>query len=260
MNGFLHRIAATALGSNPRVHPIVDPLYTSSRQPNLPNPPELHIEQIAQAHVAPPSSIASKSTDPGAAVALPADSPRDESQRRFWPHEPLIETRAERLTAAPAEAAEHFPRSGMAKAQQQDGSATEQPPELSRTHPAHGASNSPEVLIPRSEAGFRPAWGFVPIVVDNNAPEVASGPATNSGAQPFNRVGFKSAVGSARPIQKRDPALSNAAQAQTDDIQIHIGRIEVLAVSQPASRPAPPPARKGLSLDEYLRRRNGRAG
>jgi hypothetical protein len=43
------------------------------------------------------------------------------------------------------------------------------------------------------------------------------------------------------------------------EIQIHIGRIEVTAVPQ-AARPAPAPARKALSLDEYLRRRDGRAG
>jgi len=42
------------------------------------------------------------------------------------------------------------------------------------------------------------------------------------------------------------------------DRHIHIGRIEVAAIAPPAPRPAP--VRKSLSLDEYLRRGNGRQG
>ena len=47
-----------------------------------------------------------------------------------------------------------------------------------------------------------------------------------------------------------------APVAQSDDIQIHIGRIEVTAVAQPTPRPAAAPARKAMSLDEYLGRRH----
>ncbi len=46
----------------------------------------------------------------------------------------------------------------------------------------------------------------------------------------------------------------------SDDIRINIGRIEVIAVPPSAPRSTPAPARKGLSLDEYLSRRNGRVG
>lgn len=47
---------------------------------------------------------------------------------------------------------------------------------------------------------------------------------------------------------------------EPDEIHIHIGRVEVAAVSQPAARPAPAaPARKAMKLDEYLRRANERA-
>jgi len=50
------------------------------------------------------------------------------------------------------------------------------------------------------------------------------------------------------------------AERQGDDIQIHIGRIEVTAMPPTASRPMPVPARKSQTLDEYLRRGSGRAG
>lgn len=52
---------------------------------------------------------------------------------------------------------------------------------------------------------------------------------------------------------------SVAADRGTDEIQIHIGRIEVTAIHQPA--PTVPKARnKEISLDAYLKRRDGRAG
>jgi hypothetical protein len=47
---------------------------------------------------------------------------------------------------------------------------------------------------------------------------------------------------------------------EADEIQIHIGRIEVTAVPPAPARPAPVPNRKSPSLDEYLKRRPGRAG
>ena len=48
------------------------------------------------------------------------------------------------------------------------------------------------------------------------------------------------------------------AEREPDEIQIHIGRIEVTAVQPPAPR-APKPPDKAISLDAYLERRNGRA-
>jgi hypothetical protein len=47
---------------------------------------------------------------------------------------------------------------------------------------------------------------------------------------------------------------------EADEIQIHIGRIEVTAVPPAPARPAPVPNRKSPSLDDYLKRRPGRAG
>lgn len=69
-------------------------------------------------------------------------------------------------------------------------------------------------------------------------------------------------VGSLRPSagtkDARTARNSTAADRQTDEIQIHIGRIEVTAVHPPAPR-APKARDKEISLDSYLKRRDGRA-
>ena len=53
---------------------------------------------------------------------------------------------------------------------------------------------------------------------------------------------------------------AQSAQREADEIHIHIGRIEVAAIAQPAPRPAAAAARRSLNLDEYLGRGNGRRG
>ena len=67
----------------------------------------------------------------------------------------------------------------------------------------------------------------------------------------------------ARAAENTGARASNRSTSpphEPDEIHIHIGRIEVAAIAQPAPRPAAPPARKSLDLGEYLKRGNGRAG
>jgi hypothetical protein len=47
---------------------------------------------------------------------------------------------------------------------------------------------------------------------------------------------------------------ASAPRSEPDEIHIHIGRIEVAAVAPSPQRAAPPAPRKGINLDEYLRR------
>jgi hypothetical protein len=57
-----------------------------------------------------------------------------------------------------------------------------------------------------------------------------------------------------------NPRRFQPAQREPDEIHIHIGRIEVAAIAEPAPRPAAAQARRSVNLDEYLRRSNGRPG
>jgi hypothetical protein len=63
-----------------------------------------------------------------------------------------------------------------------------------------------------------------------------------------------------RPAALREMDTHAAGAAETPDVHIHIGRIELTAIAAPATpRRAPPASAKApMSLDEYLRRRNGR--
>jgi len=57
---------------------------------------------------------------------------------------------------------------------------------------------------------------------------------------------------------QRKPDVSNRSQSEPDEIQIHIGRIEVSAISPAAAPTAAKTPRKSSSLDDYLRRRDRR--
>jgi hypothetical protein len=61
-----------------------------------------------------------------------------------------------------------------------------------------------------------------------------------------------------RPGGDRAAPSSRPARG-SDDIHIHIGRVEVTAAAPPAPRPPPPPARRTVTLEEYLGRRDRRA-
>jgi hypothetical protein len=69
----------------------------------------------------------------------------------------------------------------------------------------------------------------------------------------------QSASGRARTESRESMRRAGQATREPAEITINIGRIEVTAVPQPAVRPAAVPARRSVSLDEYLKRGNGRA-
>ena len=62
-----------------------------------------------------------------------------------------------------------------------------------------------------------------------------------------------------RPLKMDWPGNEARPGREADEIQIHIGRIEVTAVPPAPARPAAQPVRKSLRLDEYLKRGRERA-
>lgn len=227
MKGFLHRIAASALGVEPRVHPLVEPLYSPRAQQISQPSPELSMERTAPVFDTLSSFSATGFRDTGEANnALSAKDTLHDGERSVASNE--NRTRQQRHQAGRNELAS----------------------QEAHIQPSH---------LPESTSVS--AWGFVPIVAAHNAPQAASDPAFGSGEQTQSRAFINKPKAPLRPPRRRDNSALPGGSAQPDEIQIHIGRIEVLAVPPPAtSRSAASPARKGLSLDEYLRRKNGRVG
>jgi hypothetical protein len=91
---------------------------------------------------------------------------------------------------------------------------------------------------------------YRPLVVDN--------PGRASEVRPF-KSSDTFISGSNRKTGQELPKRSEVATREPDEIQIHIGRIEVVAVPQQQAARAPAKStRKSVSLDEYLKR--GRRG
>ncbi|NML46843.1 hypothetical protein HHL11_24070 [Ramlibacter sp. G-1-2-2] len=111
-----------------------------------------------------------------------------------------------------------------------------------------------------SEAAVRPAIAAKPAapilstVQHVHHHTTVQAPARTTSATPSRAVLMARAA--QPPAARRDPA---PASAQPAPVQITIGRVEVRAVpaAQPDRPRAPAPAAPRLSLDEYLRRRNG---
>jgi hypothetical protein len=91
-----------------------------------------------------------------------------------------------------------------------------------------------------------------------NAPLVSGNLAPNPSGV-FDRSANRDGLQRLAPPQRRSPQ-SVSPQRPSDEVEIHIGRIEVTAL-HPAPAPSAPsrPARRAMTLDEYLRRRDGRA-
>ena len=135
------------------------------------------------------------------------------------------------------------------------------PPDARPAAPSHAAQRSEDrepkpAFVERGPGGQRdtqPANERMPAVtIQPSAPGPSRLLPPQPAPQPAEKIA-RTAVA--------DAAYRPAPPArEPDEIHIHIGRIEVAAVSQPATRPAPVPTRKSLNLDEYLRRASGRAG
>ena len=259
MRGFLQRVAASALRTAPKMHPLVEPIYAAPRveeQPvsSLRFEPAVHsvVPQPRVGQTAPPELSEDRSqSSRNVADPHPQNRPLDSflgPERNSV--EPLMQPSigksdtnsnpAERPSGATAGSSELSLES-----------ATASSPESSRT----GVQG--EIRSRGRES--------LPIVVERLMKADASdGPeAARMQTQPLRKEPEARTIAAQVNARRQQPAVlqpSRPTQSQPEDIQIHIGRIEVLAVPQAAPRPAAAPARKGLSLDEYLSRRNGRSG
>jgi hypothetical protein len=245
MSGFLQRLASGVLHAQPAIHPAVgtiwsaagmtgpgmgEPLATAEpfessvevrvpplpRRTDAPAPPATQpsTQQPAQPQIQPERSAPVSES----AVHKDAEQPAIAEAVAF---QPLVASPQRRVVSA-------LPPAPQANANPQQ-SETIPPPRHQATSPEHAGAQplhrietarllvpAPPIPVP-APAGARKAPSFLP------------------------------------PSQRQAQPAASLAE-EPDSIEIHIGRIEVLAAPpRPAQPAAPRPARKSLDLGEYLR-------
>jgi hypothetical protein len=238
MKGFLHRIANSVVRPQQAVHPFVESIYPAARG-----------ERAAEVLTAHEKLSASARTGMSLKGAPSEVAPKDLRSSIT----PSVSTLGERKELR-ATANEHpsfpllLPKHGP-----------EIPDPVQHVGQIEGDASSLSTqsrVAPRQE---QEGSEFVPIVVDHVSRADSADASRLPALRTQGEIEATVARGNTRRQAAQIPASSRSVPQQSDDIQIHIGRIEVVAVPPPAPRPATAPVRKGLSLDEYLSRKNGGA-
>jgi hypothetical protein len=228
MSGYLQRMVSNAQKPARSIHPILGSLYSA---PKYGAPPEaFQAEEDLVSSVRPEPG---RKTAPEAAPVLTrAIVPTPETLRRDEDPKKGTEARTslESLVAPRQKAATPL-------------EPNETPSEWESVKLVEPHAGAPEREV-------APRYPYQPLVEEADHP--ASAERTFGDSAPR-------ATGATRGPRRDPPPRVAQPGREPDEIEIHIGRIEVTAVPQVAVRPAAQPARKSLNLDEYLKRRNRRA-
>ncbi len=242
MSGYLRRLVDSVLHSHETVHPRTGSLFAPHRS-EANSPVELFGEsEMLAAHPAGSVSSAVAEAADAADAAEAAETAHTAPQPTARSQSPLLQSVANRPVRISEEPA-HEKVAQPARSEAKHDNVT-RPIEQPQRFVASKAQRV--VLKSKDDTG---ADGYVPLI-----------PPTRNDDTSIRREASKLSAGAStmRPESVNPPAeRSHRAERLPDDIQIHIGRIEVTAVQPPAPR-APKAPDTRISLDAYLERRNGR--
>lgn len=247
MNGYLQRLAASAIRPARSIHPVVGSRFS----------PTSRLE--------PMDSLEEIPVESSAAYAQPVVAPSEASSER-----PLVRTPPMQRRRRFSDAKTH-------------GESDFFSPLLDSTEPATGTANLQASALSRDpDQQTTPGSDANPVEAMEDLHELRTGSAsagteyhplvqlsprslppktlTFSASHDLQQIRAAAAPQNSRSTDNSRRAHPPQPPREPDEIQIHIGRIEVTAVQPPvAPRPAPRESRKSINLDEYLRRRNGRS-
>jgi len=249
MSGYLQRLVSNARTPGTAVRPLLGSLYSYSPSHGM----DVGLHEVEET-VASGQSSAIATPDPPPSQTIPA-SPESRSLQPAISHSlPGMNTLQAATSGSGVEAS-------RANQESVSGAQLEGPGPAKETGTAFtplAAEFRVGVMMRRAENNWRsletPSQQAIPQEPSKPlAPEVPR-PAEaafleNTSPPAPDRRGF----GRALPARH-----ATRVERDAEDIQIHIGRIEVTAVPPAPARPVVQPARKSLRLDEYLRR--GREG
>ncbi len=272
MTGYLQRMASSAIRPGGSVRPVAGTVFSASRYRPGPDPSVMEREILA---AKPDELDARRESAPRPPAREPTPLPQAARGPREAGPEPRrapLEVSAERPAAAegngrppvPARPrpdtestapAPGLPRAPEPRPDVRRAVARREavPPERVPARFQEGAesprSEAGEARTSRVEPGSR-ARPFAPVVAGDFRPAAPAKAIFPGTSDPARLAGNRERNGAGKVP---------AAPSEPDEINIHIGRIEVTAAQPAALRPAAPkPRRKAPSLDEYLRRRTGR--
>jgi hypothetical protein len=244
MTGYLYRKALSVLHPGTSIHPVVRPIFSMPGPRDAPDISLLMEENEQAAEPAPPhGELAPDPPAPRTSGLRAGPTPSQRlAETRAEPHEPDPRPAPPPRSDSPrAKAARDAPGNLFPMPQERSEATPSAAPSAARRGTAIGPSNSSEAEPVVPAPLFAPlqspqrALASVRVAADQPAPQAV--PQTTSG------------LPRKRPAASRDP----------EEVQIHIGRIEVTAMPPEPARTALRPQRTALPLGEYLRRRDGRA-
>jgi len=230
MSNFLQRVAAAVIQPQARLQPILGSIFAPAtlRSPADSFPAEAEISS---------QTFVPHRQEPIAAPSF--DTSRLAGRDRLFPttQEDFSPARSNRSTAADQPLLPAFSSPGDLR------KPTHAHPFMEDLGPA-SESSKPAAANHSASLG-----SYQPLIVASQQPAPK--------LQPREPMPTSAAIRTSRAEAAR---RSQPAQREADEIHIHIGHIEVAAITQQAPRPATAAARRSLNLDDYLRRGNGRQG
>jgi hypothetical protein len=250
VSGFLQRIAANVVAGRARLHPMGGSIFRDSDRGRDSEAWSVH-EDVTTFTDAPRAEVWAHQIPSATAEQREAVREEPPLQRTAAPaiepkrvYKPLI-------TVEPVEI--EFEAGAISRRQRESAAVTER--ESAPAKPGAFPADRPR----RTE---RPDLAELPSPPPLVRSEVPAAPqrVPSEVPAPTARMGAKTEV--SRPAQQQPSAFaarrSEPERDRPDEIQIHIGRVEVIAVSPAAPRPQAPPQRRSIDLEEYLSRSDGR--
>jgi hypothetical protein len=275
MKGYLQRMALSAITPGGSIRPMAGSVYS---RPAPRGGPEAARDILPakpdewESHPVPGPKASSRAPvpaqGPAEIIPLPPSAPKPPARPALRKH--VLEGKDIGMKREAPGAEDLFPSATSAARDADEG-----PPRAPRPGPHRGADAAENRPDPKG-AALPPDKPVVPghLPVEARPPEVVGRGPGEARERPFEPLvagdfppATSAAESRARPRDPRAPAggreraaaVPAGAPREPDEIQIHIGRIEVTAAPPPVLRPAAQKTqRKAPSLDDYLRRRNAR--
>jgi hypothetical protein len=254
MRGYLERLAASASRPQSRLRPVVGSIFAEGRREEMEEEAlPLVSERASEGRMVQPTPQAETNRPTQEPAATNAeDHPRKPLliSERPAAFSPLLPPKAAEVDPAESHIGEALTRSTVQPHLQSQDSARIEHQEHTLEMPMQQTrdSSNPLLLPPRA---FEKSGVEQNTDADSHATEDRTR-AVEPLIKPVTRV----AHADSREMMSAPRAPE---RSETEAIEIHIGRIEVIAVPPPGVRSAAVPTNRFTSLDDYLKRRDERA-